>query len=117
MSFLAFGREIYIKGTGGREACEPLHRYGPVMRGYHLMHIAASGRGVFDNGAKRYEIHASQGFMIFPEDVTVYTADASAPWDYVWVGFTGSRADELARSAVSRQKIRYSTSGNTPKPH
>lgn len=98
MSFLAFGREIYIKDCG-REACEPLHRYGPVMRGYHLMHIAASGRGIFDNGAKRYEIHASQGFMIFPEDVTVYTADASAPWDYVWVGFTGSRADELARSA------------------
>ncbi len=98
MSFQAFERELYVKDCG-REACEPLHRYGPVMRGYHLMHIAASGCGVFDNGAKRYVIHASQGFMIFPDEVTVYTADATAPWDYVWVGFTGAQAGALARSA------------------
>lgn len=98
MSFQAFKRELYIKDCG-REACEPLHRYGPVMRGYHLMHIVASGCGVFDNGAKRCEIHTSQGFMIFPDDITVYTADAAAPWDYVWVGFTGAQAGALARSA------------------
>ena len=98
MDFQGFEKVIYIKDCG-REACESQHRYGPVMRGYHLMHIIASGRGIFDNGAKPYELRAGQGFMIFPEDITVYTADASAPWDYVWVGFTGAQAGELAQSA------------------
>ncbi len=98
MDFQSFEKMIYIKNCG-REVCEPQHRYGPVMRGYHLMHIAASGRGVFDNGLKTYDIHAGQGFMIFPEDITVYTADANAPWDYVWVGFTGTQADALTQSA------------------
>lgn len=83
----------------GREACAPGHRYGPALRGYHLMHIAASGCGVFDNGARRFEVHAGQGFMIFPDDVTVYTADPDTPWDYVWVGFSGEGAHELALSA------------------
>jgi len=89
---------LYVNNCG-REACAPGHRYGPAMRGYHLMHIAASGCGVFDNGARRYDVRAGQGFMIFPEDVTVYTADADTPWDYVWVGFSGRHASELAQSA------------------
>ena len=98
MTFQSFERDLYINDCG-REACAPNHQYGPAMRGYHLMHIVASGRGVFDNGTKRFELHAGQGFMIFPEDITVYTADKIAPWDYVWIGFSGSQAEALVRSA------------------
>lgn len=83
----------------GREMCAPGHRYGPAMRGYHLMHIIASGCGTFASGSRLYELHAGQGFMIFPDDITVYTADAGTPWDYVWVGFSGEKAEELALSA------------------
>lgn len=90
--------QIYVNNCG-RQACEPGHCFGPAMRGYHLMHIAASGSGVFDNGARRYELHAGQGFMIFPEDITIYTADEVDPWDYIWVGFKGKLAHELAQSA------------------
>lgn len=90
--------QVYVNNCG-REACDPGHSFGPAMRGYHLMHIAASGSGVFDNGVRRYELHAGQGFMIFPEDITIYTADEATPWDYVWVGFKGKLAGELARSA------------------
>lgn len=83
----------------GRQNCPPGHRYGPALRGYHLMHIVASGRGVFDNGVRGYEIRAGQGFMIFPDDVTVYAADEQLPWDYVWIGFVGRDAEALVRSA------------------
>ena len=93
-----FFRDLYVKNCG-RESCEPGHRYGPAMRGYYLMHIAASGCGVFDNGAGRFDVRAGQGFMIFPDDITVYTADAVTPWDYVWVGFSGENASVLVRSA------------------
>ena len=89
---------LYVNNCG-RESCAPGHRYGPALRGYHLLHIAASGCGVFDDGARRYAVHAGQGFMIFPDAVTVYAADMDTPWDYVWVGFSGEYAAELVRSA------------------
>lgn len=90
--------DLFVNNCG-REACAPGHRFGPAMRGYHLIHIAASGCGVFDNGAARFDVRAGQGFMIFPDDVSVYTADAQTPWDYVWVGFLGDGAEALAASA------------------
>lgn len=83
----------------GREACAPGHRYGPAMRGYHLIHLVASGCGTFDSGRSVYELRAGQGFLIFPDDITVYTADERNPWDYVWVGFRGEGADKLVASA------------------
>lgn len=92
------GGELYVQNCG-RESCAPKHSYGPAMRGYHLVHIVASGSGVFDNGRQIYELRAGQGFMIFPDEITVYTADADTPWDYVWVGFAGQSAAALAQSA------------------
>lgn len=98
-----FSHQLYVNECG-REMCEPLHRYGPAMRGYYLMHIAASGCGLFDNGCGLFNVHAGQGFMIFPNDISVYTADADSPWDYVWVGFSGESAAEIVRSAgISRE--------------
>lgn len=98
MAEISLLQQLYVNNCG-RESCAPGHRFGPAMRGYHLMHIVAAGCGVFDNGAKRYSLRAGQGFMIFPEDITVYTADADTPWDYVWVGFSGEQAARLAQSA------------------
>ena len=83
----------------GREACAPGHRYGPAMRGYYLLHLVASGSGVFFNGRERLPVRAGQGFMIFPDDVTVYTADLDTPWEYVWVGFSGGDSARLVASA------------------
>ena len=83
----------------GREACAPGHRYGPAMRGYWLMHLVASGCGTFCRGERRMPVKAGQGFMIFPEDITVYSADTRAPWDYVWVGFSGADAARLVEGA------------------
>ena len=90
--------QLYVN-TSGREACAPGHRYGPAKRGYHLMHIVASGCGVFCDGRREYALKAGQGFMIFPDGVTVYTADSVTPWDYVWVGFSGAMSEQLAESA------------------
>lgn len=99
-----FGRRLSVNNCG-RESCRPGHRYGPAMRGYHLIHIVASGCGVFENGHGRFDVRAGQAFVIFPEDITVYTSDDSTPWDYVWVGFTGDDAAKLVEEAgISREK-------------
>ena len=76
----SISRQLYVNNCG-REVCKPGHQYGPAMRGYYLMHIVSSGCGVFDNGAGRFDVRAGQGFMIFPEDITLYTADTATPWD------------------------------------
>ena len=94
-TFLDGDGRLYVQNCG-RESCAPKHSYGPAMRGYHLIHIVASGCGTFDNGRQIYELRAGQGFMIFPDEITVYTADQNTPWDYVWVGFAGKASAELA---------------------
>ena len=90
--------ELFVT-TCGREACAPGHRYGPAVRRYHLMHLVASGCGDFDNGRGRWRLRAGQGFMIFPDEVTVYAADDALPWDYTWVGFSGDGVAALAAAA------------------
>ncbi len=92
--------QLYVN-TSGREACAPGHRYGPAKRGYHLMHIVASGCGVFCDGRREYALKAGQGFMIFPDGVTVYTADSVTPWDYVWVGFSGAMSEQRWKSPTA----------------
>jgi AraC-like DNA-binding protein len=81
----------------GNEACDPRHSFGPAVRDYYLMHIVSSGKGVFQNAWGRFEIAKGQGFMIFPHEVTVYTADTHTPWVYSWVGYSGEKAAEFTQ--------------------
>lgn len=83
----------------GQEVCQPSHAFGPYARDHTLIHYVASGCGVFECGGRRYTVSAGQGFLILPGEETFYQADASSPWHYAWVGYCGSHADELTRSA------------------
>ncbi|WP_102410263.1 AraC family ligand binding domain-containing protein [Beduinella massiliensis] len=82
----------------GREDCAPGHRFGPAVREYFLLHVVSGGRGEFVSGAGRFSLGPGEGFLIFPGEVTVYTADAQDPWRYAWVGFSGEGADALLES-------------------
>ena len=86
--------EVYVRDCGN-EVCEPKHSYGPAVRDYYLMHIVTEGKGVFQNAWGSFEIGKNQGFMIFPHEITVYTADQHTPWVYSWVGYSGARAAEM----------------------
>ena len=79
----------------GMEVCEPGHAYGPAVRDHFLVHFIRSGRGMYQIQGKEYSLHADQGFLIPPWDVTFYQADADEPWEYWWVGFQGTRAAEI----------------------
>ncbi len=83
----------------GREKCEPGHSFGPAARNHYLFHYVISGIGVLyaddANGATQtYQIKSHQGFMIFPEQITTYIADARIPWEYIWIEFDGLRVKE-----------------------
>lgn len=83
----------------GWEECAPLHSFGPFVRNHYLLHYIISGRGMLYSHASNGDIHeyslkGSQGFLICPGQINLYTADAKEPWKYVWVEFDGMRAED-----------------------
>ena len=88
----------------GWEKCTPSHTFGPAARNHYLFHYVISGTGVLraDDAkgiTKVYQIKSGQGFMIFPGQLTTYTADQKLPWEYVWLEFDGLRVKEAIEIA------------------
>ena len=88
----------------GWEKCNPSHSFGPAVRNHFLIHYVISGTGELRaNDAKgvthTYQIKSGQGFMIFPGQITTYTADQNLPWEYAWLEFDGLRVKEAIEIA------------------
>ena len=93
-----------ISNCGG-DQCAPGHTYGPAIRDHFLIHFVASGRGTLRTVEGEYRIGAGQGFIIFPDEITVYSADSTQPWAYDWVGYRGAGAEGLTEAAgLSRER-------------
>jgi AraC family transcriptional regulator of arabinose operon len=76
----------------GYEKCLPLHRYGPAIREYHLLHFVISGKGRFFTEDGTFTIKQGEGFYITPGELTTYVADDLDPWEYLWIG-VGDRGE------------------------
>lgn len=97
----AYG-SLFVKQCGF-ESCQSSHQFGPAVRDYTLIHFVASGKGCFWAEGHEYALGAGQLFAIFPDQVTTYRADASDPWVYGWVGYSGDDAQMLTlRAGLSR---------------
>lgn len=83
----------------GWEYCEPGHRYGPNLRASYILHFVREGKGTFEVNGKVYHLGPGDAFMIQPNTEAWYEADLEDPWSYMWIGFTGLKADECANSA------------------
>ena len=93
-----------ISNCGG-DQCAPGHTYGPAIRDHFLIHFVASGRGTLRTVEGEYRIGAGQGFIIFPDEITVYSADSAQPWAYDWVGYRDTGAEGLTEAAgLSRER-------------
>lgn len=93
----------------GEERCAPGHSYGPAVRKGYLFHYIISGCGVFYSGGRQHALHAGQGFLIYPGQVTTYTADAADPWHYAWLGFRGEEAAALIAATGITESAPYFT--------
>jgi AraC-like DNA-binding protein/quercetin dioxygenase-like cupin family protein len=92
ISFVSSGKEslsIRVNNVG-REQCTSLHKWGPGIRNFYLLHYVVSGKGAYTAGNRRYEIAAGSTFMIYPYTEISYCADKEEPWEYYWVGFHGN---------------------------
>ncbi len=83
----------------GWERTDPAHSYGPNARNHYLFHYVISGKGTLCANEQWYPIHAGQGFLVVPGQVTTYRADDKDPWEYTWIEFDGLRAHENLKLA------------------
>lgn len=72
----------------GHEACDPLHSF-TGMRDFYSIHTVVEGKGVYCVGEKQYSLQAGDTFMIYPNTLVNYWADAEEPWEYLWIGISG----------------------------
>ena len=85
----------------GREQCAPGHFWGPAIRPHYLLHVVLHGKGEFFYQEKKYELSAGDAFLIEPMQTHYYQADKEDPWEYAWVGFTGSDAATIYHGLCS----------------
>ncbi len=90
----------------GYQACENSHAYGPATRTHWLLHFVVSGKGFFRIGEREYTLTSGMMFVIPPFVETYYEADAKQPWEYIWVGFTGTPPLKLADTYTIPQALR-----------
>ena len=69
------------------------------------------GRGTYRIGTRTYHLEKEQGFLIEPNVMTFYQADAQQPWTYLWIGFQGTRADQLMREIGLSYRVPTFSSG------
>ena len=98
---LEFGGEksgsLYVNCCGCSKT-EPLHSFGPAWKPHYLIHYILNGKGKFMIGGKTYPLEAGYGFLIMPEELAFYQSDEGDPWTYVWVGFSGTKAQEYIKA-------------------
>lgn len=83
----------------GEQACEPSYGFGPCVRNNYFFHYVYEGCGRFEVHGKTFPVQKGQMFLICPQEVTYYEADAATPWLYRWIEFSGGHAQSLLHRA------------------
>lgn len=89
----------------GTECTEPLHKYGPAVRDYALVHFVLRGKGSFKTKSGAYALHENQCFYIAPDAITEYRADKTEPWEYAWIGLRGALGEQMVRDAFGLREV------------
>ncbi|NLN81114.1 MAG: AraC family transcriptional regulator [Clostridiales bacterium] len=79
----------------GYQKCSRNHSWGPATRDHFLIHYVSSGKGFLHSGGVSYTLATGDLFLIFPGEISSYSADSDDPWEYYWVGFNGTEAKRL----------------------
>lgn len=100
----------------GRERCSPAHSFGPAARNHYLFHFVISGKGILHahnskDQDKVYQVGANEGFLLFPDQISLYVADIQQPWEYVWLEFDGLQVKgAIEQAGLSQDNPVYRTS-------
>lgn len=85
----------------GREACAPGYSFGPSVRENYVIHYILSGKGQLNIDNFTLDLEAGNVFILPRDIITFYQADHKNPWDYIWVGLSGTKIESyLKRSSL-----------------
>ncbi len=101
---------VYVREIG-YHATPPSHTFGPATRQYYLLHLIESGKGEIEREGKTVPLSAGEAFLICPDEVTTYRADANEPWTYRWISFHGAFAKTLVEHTSSKLCMKCRKSG------
>ena len=89
--------DLYLN-VFGHSITEPLHKAGPAVKTFYLIHFVLEGEGDFYVKGAHYHLKKGQGFLIEPDTPATYISDEHHPWRYVWFGFSGRCAQDTLSS-------------------
>lgn len=82
----------------GYQRCDSGYQWGPGIRDHYLIHYVISGQGIYQVNNAIHHLKAGDSFLIYPNTESIYRADPGDPWEYAWVGFTGSDAAAILQA-------------------
>ena len=88
----------------GFQKCDPLYQWGPGIRDHYLIHYVISGKGTYEVNNETHSLSAGDAFLVYPNTEIIYRADTKTPWEYAWVGFTGSDAATILQATDFSRK-------------
>lgn len=88
----------------GYQLCESGYQWGPGIRDHYLIHYIISGKGSYRVNNHTYELTSGDAFLVYPNTEITYCADSEDPWEYAWVGFTGSDAAMILKATDFSQE-------------
>ncbi len=98
-----FGSEIVIKDK----------KFSYSVKDYPLIHFVVKGEGYFEINKRKYNLKAGSLFYIPAHCEANYYPDNNNPWEYLWVGFSGLKADALLEIAhLDLEHPTYVSKGN-----
>lgn len=81
----------------GYEECSPSYSFGPAIRENYVLHYISKGKGKFYYQNQVISLQEGDLFLLKPNEVTFYQADAENPWSYYWIGISGNKTDDYFR--------------------
>lgn len=108
------GTALTIHHCGYEHNATP-HGFGPFKRDHYLIHCVLNGSGFFEAGGIRYSVKSGEAFLIRPGESTFYIAAKNDPWSYVWVGFSGSEAEDVLEMLGGGPILHYTDPVNMEK--
>ena len=79
----------------GYEKCQSGHRFGPSLRDNYIVHFVISGKGRYTVNDITHHLGVGDFFLIRPNELVDYEADVQDPWEYYWIGFSGTKVKEI----------------------
>lgn len=88
----------------GSENCASNYAFGPSVRDDYVLHFITDGCGTLTVRGETTSLKAGDLFLLPKQEVTFYQADANKPWSYIWVGFSGPKANNILNRTQLMEK-------------